>query len=107
MVYLFQQEVLMRSMFASVATAVITIVMGSPLPAQAELVVVDGQVRLRDVQVEVPKRGLNMQTVEARFGAPTARSGAVGSPPITRWDYADFSVYFEHSLVVHAVVRGI
>jgi hypothetical protein len=29
----------------------------------------------------------------------------VGAPPITRWDYADFSVFFEHNLVIHAVAR--
>jgi hypothetical protein len=30
----------------------------------------------------------------------------VGDPPITRWEYPGFVVYFEHHLVVHTVARG-
>jgi len=38
-----------------------------------------------------------------QFGAPKTRHDAVGKPPITRWDYDGFSVYFEYQHVVHAV----
>jgi hypothetical protein len=75
-------------------------------PASAELVVVDGAVQLRPADIETPRRGTRMSDVEARFGAPTSRSPAVGEPPITRWEYAGFTVYFERDLVLHAVVRG-
>ena len=76
-------------------------------PVAAELVVVDGQVRVREsAGVELPGRGMSMQAVEARFGAPSGRNGPVGQPPITRWDYPAFSVYFEFDKVLHAVVRG-
>lgn len=54
---------------------------------------------------ERPARGSSMARVEARFGAPATRSGPVGRPPITRWDYADFVVFFEYDHVVHAVGR--
>ena len=50
-----------------------------------------------------PSRGMSMERVEARFGAPDARRGAVGDPPISRWEYADFVVYFEYDDVIHAV----
>ena len=54
-----------------------------------------------------PNRGSTMATVESRFGEPTARHATVGEPPITRWDYPQFSVYFEHDRVLHAVLaRG-
>jgi len=46
-----------------------------------------------------------MENVEARFGQPTSRVAAVGEPPITRWEYPGFIVYFEHDLVLHAAVR--
>lgn len=52
-----------------------------------------------------PKAGMSMTAVEASFGAPAERRAAVGQPPITRWDYPQFSVYFEHDLVIHAVAR--
>jgi hypothetical protein len=45
-----------------------------------------------------------MSQVEARFGAPTTRHAAVGDPPITRWDYPQFSVFFEYDKVLHAVI---
>ena len=51
-----------------------------------------------------PARGASMATVESRFGAPVTRHTAVGDPPITRWDYPQFSVFFEHDKVLHAVV---
>jgi hypothetical protein len=52
-----------------------------------------------------PTRGLTMAKVEAKFGAPTERSAAVGTPPITRWEYPGFVVYFEHEYVIHSVTR--
>jgi hypothetical protein len=51
-----------------------------------------------------PSRGSTMSAVESRYGEPTTRHSAVGEPPITRWDYPGFSVYFEHDRVLHAVL---
>lgn len=51
-----------------------------------------------------PTQGMSMQTVEQRFGQPEQKFEAVGEPPITRWVYPDFSVFFEHNLVIHSVV---
>jgi len=53
---------------------------------------------------ERPSRGSTMAAVEARFGAPATKHAAVGDPPITRWDYSGFSVFFEHNLVLHSVI---
>jgi hypothetical protein len=76
------------------------------LPLSAETLVVDGSVQVRPVSIELPRRGLSMAQVEARFGAPRTRHSAVGQPPITRWDYDGFSVYFEYQHVIHAVAYG-
>ena len=54
--------------------------------------------------VERPKRGSTMSTVQSRFGEPVTRHAAVGQPPITRWDYPQFAVYFENDRVLHAVI---
>jgi hypothetical protein len=61
-------------------------------------------------EIELPRRGSLMSQVETQFGAPQQRHAPVGGglpqhPPITRWDYPAFSVYFEHDHVVNAVVR--
>ena len=51
----------------------------------------------------VPTRGATMAQVEQQYGAPSERIAAIGQPPIARWVYPSFVVYFEHSLVIHAV----
>jgi len=53
---------------------------------------------------DTPSRGSTMAQVESRFGTPALRHAAVGQPPITRWDYPQFSVFFEHDKVLHAVI---
>jgi hypothetical protein len=74
-------------------------------PLSAETLMVDDQILLKPATVEMPARGSSMMAVEARFGAPAQRHAAVGKPPITRWDYNGFSVYFEYDHVVHAVAH--
>ena len=80
--------------------------LGAAGAAVAETNVVDAQVQVRDSSVEKPTRGITMPQVEAKFGAPVSKHDAVGQPPITRWDYAGFSVFFEHDRVIHAVASG-
>src|SRR5215469_1172975 len=79
--------------------------------ALADTVVVNDQVQVRQTQIECPKRGLTMSEVEQHFGAPVTRHPAAGGdapkhPPITRWDYSGFSVFFEHDRVIDSVVTG-
>jgi hypothetical protein len=74
--------------------------------AVADTVVVNDQVQLRESQTPTPHRGTTMSDVEQHFGAPATRHPTVGQPPITRWDYSGFAVFFEHDRVIHAVVTG-
>ncbi|HJT97789.1 MAG TPA: hypothetical protein VJ696_05685 [Rhodanobacteraceae bacterium] len=58
---------------------------------------------------DVPTRGMTMAQVEQRFGAPveklpTAGGDAPRHPPINRWRYDGYTVYFERSRVIHSVV---
>lgn len=59
---------------------------------------------------QMPQRGLLKNAVAQRYGEPARRHAPVGQPPITRWDYADFSVYFEYDHVIdsvrHRTARG-
>jgi hypothetical protein len=50
-------------------------------------------------------RGMTQASVEARYGSPVAVTRAVGDPPITRWEYQKFVVFFEYDRVIHAVVK--
>jgi len=53
--------------------------------------------------------GLSMAQVAKRFGQPQRKIGPVPNagtklnPPITRWEYPGFTVYFEHSTALHLV----
>ena len=54
----------------------------------------------------VPPRGLSMAQVEQRYGVPAERLATVGQPPITRWVYPSFVVFFEGNTVIHAVASS-
>ncbi len=53
---------------------------------------------------EMPVKGMAMDRVEQAFGQPLEVRGPVGEPPITRWVYEGYTVYFEHRHVIHSVV---
>ena len=53
-----------------------------------------------------PARGMSMDKVEATYGTPSNRAAPIGEPPITRWEYPGFVVYFEHQFVIHTVASG-
>jgi hypothetical protein len=52
-----------------------------------------------------PTRGTTQAQVESKFGSPVSKIAAVGDPPISRWEYQDFTVYFEYDRVIHAVLK--
>ena len=53
-----------------------------------------------------PSRGMSMEKVEATYGAPTRKIAPVGEPPIERWEYPSFTVYFEYRKVIHSVAAA-
>jgi len=76
----------------------------------AEPIVVNDQIVVRQASGPVPARGMTMSAVEKQFGQPAERHPSVGGapaqPPITRWDYRGFSVFFERDRVIHSVATG-
>lgn len=55
--------------------------------------------------MSLPGNGLSQQQVAQSWGEPLQRYAAVGEPPITRWRYNDYSVYFEYDRVISAVLH--
>lgn len=53
--------------------------------------------------IKMPAHGDQQVHVLQQFGEPRARHPSVGQPPITRWDYPSFTVYFEDATVVNSV----
>lgn len=59
-----------------------------------------------EFSVQLPGRGMSMENVQNRFGEAREKFSAVGEPPITKWIYNSFTVYFESEFVIHAVVNN-
>ena len=62
-----------------------------------------GESGMVESQQGFPSRGLSSKTVMTEFGEPLSRSGPVGNPPISRWSYDGFNVFFEGDLVITTV----
>lgn len=52
-----------------------------------------------------PAPGVDQNDVLQRFGEPVMRHAPVGQPAISSWEYANFEVYFENGVVIHAVEK--
>lgn len=52
-----------------------------------------------------PAKGLSTAEVVEIFGKPLKQTPAVGNPPISRWTFDDFVVYFESDKVIHTVLK--
>jgi len=57
------------------------------------------------VNSSMPNRGLSKIQVETRFGPPSSKQGPVGKPSIYRWDFNNYSVFFENNIVIHSVAH--
>ena len=59
-----------------------------------------------EYSIQLPGRGMSMEMVQNRFGEPLEKEPAVGEPPISKWTFNNFTVYFESEFVIHAVVNN-
>ncbi len=82
-----------------------TLLCAVPLTCMSEVLLIDAVADEQKSSVPRPRNGDTMTEVEHRFGAPRTKHSPVGDPPITRWDYDEFSVYFEYDKVLTAVLK--
>jgi hypothetical protein len=57
------------------------------------------------IQIARPVTGATKTKVKSQFGAPVKESIPKGNPPISTWEYAEFTVYFENDHVIYSVVK--
>lgn len=74
-----------------------------PINLSADVLLIE-EVRQSD-RMEVPNNGMTTADVRARFGDPVREHSPVGDPPITRWEYEKWSVYFEYKVVLFTVLH--
>jgi len=85
-----------------------TVIAPASASAAGDVLLID---RMRAEQgLVLPARGQLMAAVRTQFGEPAQALPAVGggdprTPPITRWVYPSFTVYFENQHVVNAVLN--
>ncbi|HRH76483.1 MAG TPA: hypothetical protein PK129_03970 [Cellvibrionaceae bacterium] len=91
----------LRTAFTSLALACCL-----PLTVWAEQIVVPVGSQ-QGAHVNMPGKGVSMSQVISRYGEPEHKSGPVGQPPISTWEYPSFTVYFEHEHTIHSVVKHV
>jgi len=84
------------------------ILIGASFNASSDVLLIDvinNEPSNSETGVLRPVNGQSMEQVNAQFGDAEKTYQAVGKPPITRWNYAKFAVYFEHNIVIHSVLN--
>lgn len=87
--------------------ALAVLLAASVAPARADVLLIE---RVQAAQAkDLPARGLTMEQVQARWGTPQAQMEPRGGqkpqwPVINRWNYPEFTVYFERDRVIDAVL---
>jgi hypothetical protein len=79
-------------------------IFSAPLTLSADTLLIDGIEMSGDSDEPRPTRGMTMDEVSETFGVPAIKERPVGDPPIARWEYPGFVVYFEYSTVIHTVM---
>ncbi|MBS3743520.1 MAG: hypothetical protein KGY48_04105 [Wenzhouxiangellaceae bacterium] len=97
---LFKESEMFRNSLKSIALTAFLLTTGS---VAADVLLIE-EVRER-MQRDLPANGLTKSEVEQRYGTPNTRRAPVGEPPIARWVYDEYSVYFEHDLVIESVLH--
>ena len=92
--------------FAFLAALGIATAQDTPREVQGDVLLVE---RVQEEPGNLPRRGMSMAQVEARFGAPSDRLDPRGGqkhqwPTINRWTYPAFTVYFERTKVIDVVM---
>jgi hypothetical protein len=88
-----------------VLALIFTILTGMLLPVtlSADVLLIE-EVRQAE-RMTVPDNGMTTADVRARFGEPVREYNPIGDPPITRWEYENWSVYFEYKVVLFTVLH--
>lgn len=53
--------------------------------------------------IDMPTKGMSKERVRSLYGEPLEEIPGIGQPPITRWKYREFTVYFDSNTVIHCV----
>ncbi|WP_051278113.1 hypothetical protein [Solimonas flava] len=85
--------------------------LAGPLASAEQLDLPPAEAAPQSRPIVLPQRGQTQASVLREFGEPHTRHAPAGGgsakhPPITRWDYDGYSVFFERSTVIDVVTKG-
>lgn len=91
------------------ATFALTMALSVAGPAVADVLLIESIESAP--AISTPVRGQTMDEVRASFGNPVTEhptvstEGGLFQPPITRWEFENYSVYFENDVVIRSVIH--
>lgn len=85
--------------------SVLFMLTSSPLSRAEEIIIGVAQQASELAGIERPVNGQSREEVMQQYGPPQEMTGPAGDPPISRWTYQNFSVYFEYNRVLHTVLH--
>ena len=71
--------------------------------AAEEIRIPVGEQAKTQATVDMPTKGMSKERVKNLFGEALEEVPAKGQPPISRWRYQEFTVYFDSNTVIHCV----
>lgn len=74
-----------------------------PYAASEEIRIPIGEQAKDEAPIDMPSKGMSQARVKALFGEPLEEAPPKGQPPISRWKYREFTVYFDSGAVIHSV----
>lgn len=82
---------------------IISLLLNFSVTLHADVLIID---RIQKPQTfAMPSKGMSMHQVTSQFGEPNSKNAPVGNPPITKWRYDKYTVYFEKQWVISSVVN--
>lgn len=85
----------------------LTLLLGFTLPAHLAMAedirIPIGEQGKDQANIDMPTKGMSKERVKSLFGEPLEDVPAKGQPPISRWKYQEFTVYFDSNTVIHCV----
>ena len=96
----------MRLIFATPFVLIAAFGMSGPTGAEELQMPVESALpQPNAISLEMPVQGMSKEAVLVQYGEPNQKVPAVGDPPISRWVYGRYTVYFEGDYVIHSVIN--
>lgn len=93
----------MRLFSATSLALLFALGVSSPLSAEQLQMPAEEAMAPSAATMDMPVKGMPKEQVRQVYGEPNEIKAPVGDPPISRWVYERYTVYFEYSHVIHSV----